>query len=59
MFVELGQKNRIESGQHPAERRVFRKQHGIGYGTFTINKDIDPKYKIEIFGNQPEFLMKI
>ena len=27
MFVELGQKTRIESGQHPAERPVFRKQH--------------------------------
>ncbi|CAH0335458.1 hypothetical protein FVB9288_01103 [Flavobacterium sp. CECT 9288] len=49
MFVELGQKTRIESGQQPAERPVFRKQHGIGYGTFTINKDIDPKYKIGIF----------
>lgn len=49
MFVEMGQKTRIENGQNPAERPVFRKQHGIAYGTFTINKDIDPKFKIGIF----------
>ena len=34
MFVEMGQKTRIENGQHPAERAVFRKQHGITYGQF-------------------------
>ncbi|SHE65650.1 LodA/GoxA family CTQ-dependent oxidase [Pedobacter caeni] len=49
MFVEIGQKTRIEKGQMPAERAVFRKQHGIAYGTFTIKKDIDPKYKVGIF----------
>ncbi|MDR3679394.1 MAG: LodA/GoxA family CTQ-dependent oxidase [Flavipsychrobacter sp.] len=49
MFVEMGQKTRIEMGQQPAERAVFRKQHGIAYGTFTIKKDIDPKYKVGVF----------
>jgi hypothetical protein len=49
MFVEMGQKTRIENGQKPAERPVFRKQHGIAYGTFTINHDIKPEYKIGIF----------
>ena len=39
MFVEMGQKTRIEKGQKPAERAVFRKQHGIAYGRFEINKD--------------------
>ena len=34
MFVEMGQKTRIEKGQKPAERAVFRKQHGIAYGKF-------------------------
>ncbi len=49
MFVEMGQKTRIERGQMPAERAVFRKQHGIAYGRFVIRKDIDPQYKIGIF----------
>jgi hypothetical protein len=49
MFVEMGQKTRIENGQNPAERPVFRKQHGIAYGTFVINKDIEPRFKIGIF----------
>ena len=39
MFVEMGQKTRIEKGQKPAERAVFRKQHGIAYGQFIINKE--------------------
>lgn len=49
MFVEMGQKTRIENGQKPAERAVFRKQHGIVYGNFTINKDIPEEFKIGIF----------
>jgi hypothetical protein len=49
MFVEMGQKTRIEDGQKPAERAVFRKQHGIAYGTFIVNKDIDPEFKVGIF----------
>ncbi|HLP65213.1 LodA/GoxA family CTQ-dependent oxidase [Flavobacterium sp.] len=52
MFVEMGQKTRIENGQKPAERPVFRKQHGIAYGNFVINKDIDPKFKIGIFSGE-------
>ncbi len=49
MFVEMGQKTRIENGQKPAERAVFRKQHGIAYGKFIMNKNIDPKFKVGIF----------
>ena len=49
MFVEMGQKTRIENGQQPAERAVFRKQHGIAYGRFVVNKDIEEKFKIGIF----------
>lgn len=49
MFVEMGQKTRIENGQKPAQRAVFRKQHGIAYGNFVINKDIPDQYKIGIF----------
>ncbi|WP_316822616.1 LodA/GoxA family CTQ-dependent oxidase [Pedobacter gandavensis] len=49
MFVEMGQKSRIEKGQKPAQRAVFRKQHGIVYGTFRIKKDIKPEFKVGIF----------
>lgn len=49
IFVEMGQKTRIENGQKPAERAVFRKQHGIAYGRFEINKNIDEKFKVGIF----------
>lgn len=55
MFVEMGQKTRIENGQKPAERAVFRKQHGIAYGKLIINKDIRPEFKLGIFaGNEYE-----
>ncbi|MFN7100053.1 MAG: LodA/GoxA family CTQ-dependent oxidase, partial [Flavobacterium sp.] len=49
MFVEMGQKTQIEKGQKPAERAVFRKQHGIAYGQFTINEDIPENFKKGIF----------
>ena len=49
MFVEMGQKTKIENGQNPAERAVFRKQHGVAYGTFTVKQDIDPAYRKGIF----------
>ncbi len=49
MFVEMGQKFRIENGQQPAQRAVFRKQHGVANGTFNIREDIDPCYRIGIF----------
>jgi len=55
MFVEMGQKTRIEIGQKPAERAVFRKQHGIAYGTFNIKQDINPEFKMGVFaGNSYE-----
>ncbi len=55
LFVGMVQKTRIEDGQRPAERAVFRKQHGIAYGQFIINEDIDPEYKLGIFsGSQYE-----
>mgnify|MGYP003877608613 CR=1 FL=1 len=52
MFVEMGQKTRIRDGQHPAQRAVFRKQHGIAYGKFTINHDIPAEYKVGIFAGE-------
>lgn len=52
MFVEMGQKSRIEKGQTPAERAVFRKQHGVAYGNFIINKDIPDEFKVGIFAGE-------
>jgi catalase len=52
MFVEMGQKARIEKGQMPAERAVFRKQHGIAYGQFIIKKEIPKAYKVGIFAGK-------
>ncbi len=52
MFVEMGQKTRIEKGQQPAERAVFRKQHGIAYGRFIVNPDLDPALKIGLFAKE-------
>jgi hypothetical protein len=52
MFVEMGQKTRIENGQKPAERAVFRKQHGIAYGDFVINADIPEAFKKGIFASE-------
>jgi hypothetical protein len=49
MFVDLIQKKRIARGSVPARRAVFRKQHGIVYGEFKINKDIPDKFKLGIF----------
>lgn len=49
MFVELGQKQTIASGSKPARRAVFRKQHGIAYGQFKIDRTIDPAFKLGIF----------
>ncbi|MEP0265677.1 LodA/GoxA family CTQ-dependent oxidase [Dokdonia sp.] len=59
MFVEMGQKTRIENGQKPAERAVFRKQHGIAYGNFVIKKDIPKEFKVGIFaGDSYECAMR-
>lgn len=52
MFVGLGQVPRIDKGQQPAQRAVFRKQHGVVYGKFKINSDIDPQFKVGIFAGQ-------
>lgn len=49
MFVEMGQKTRIEKGEGKARRAVFRKQHGIVYGDFVVNNDIPKVFKEGIF----------
>ena len=59
MFVEMGQKTGIEKGQKPAERAVFRKQHGIVYGNFIINKNIPKEFDMEtLLKTQNHYLPK-
>ncbi len=59
MFVEFGQKHSIEKGSKPARRAVFRKQHGIAYGQFIINQDINKHFKIGIFdGNHYDCVVR-
>ncbi|MCF2910609.1 LodA/GoxA family CTQ-dependent oxidase [Pseudoalteromonas sp. DL2-H2.2] len=55
MFVEMGQKTRIERGQKPAERAVFRKQHGIAYGTFEIHKNLDKCLQAGVFAKPASY----
>lgn len=50
LFVDLHQKKIIDQNPGKAPRAVFRKQHGIAFGTFTINPDLNSKYRIGIFG---------
>lgn len=52
MFVGLGQVPTIDKGQHPAQRAVFRKQHGIAYGKLEINSDIAQQFKVGIFAGK-------
>jgi hypothetical protein len=49
MFVDIGQRRRIELGQKPAERAVFRKLHGVASGSFEIPTDLPEKYRIGVF----------
>jgi hypothetical protein len=35
-FIDKFQKKRIEQGEKPAERAVFRKQHGIAKGKLSV-----------------------
>lgn len=49
LFVDLHQKKLIDQNPGKAPRAVFRKQHGVVFGTFTVNPDLNAKYKIGVF----------
>jgi hypothetical protein len=49
MFVGIAQQRRINLGQRPAERPVFRKLHGVAHGRLDMLPDIPPDLKIGIF----------
>ncbi|MCK9796572.1 LodA/GoxA family CTQ-dependent oxidase [Pseudomonas sp. MAFF 302030] len=52
MFVDIVQKKRIDLGQHPAERAVFRKLHGVAHGRLEMCKDIPDELKVGVFAHQ-------
>ncbi len=50
MFVG-GQEKRIQLGQCPAERAVFRKLHGVASGRLVMEKNIPAKLKVGVFAH--------
>ena len=49
MFIQMTQERRIQLGQRPAERAVFRKLHGVAYGQFDVLPGIDESWRVGIF----------
>lgn len=54
MFVDIVQRRRIESGQRPARRTVFLKQHGAAYGTFAPLPDLPEDMRVGVFAMGPK-----
>jgi len=52
MFVGIVQKHRLELGQNPAERAVFRKLHGVAHGWFEIRPDLPGHLKEGVFSHR-------
>lgn len=51
MFVHLGQAKRIANGQHPAERAVFRKVHGVAHGQLELLDETPDEWRVGIFAH--------
>lgn len=51
MFVDLIQRRRIETGQRPARRTVFLKQHGGAYGTLQPVRNLPEDLKVGTFAH--------
>src|SRR5665213_4602091 len=47
MFVDIAQRKRIDGGQMPAERPVFRKLHGVAYARLEMRPD--RPFKVGVF----------
>jgi hypothetical protein len=50
MFVDILQRQRIELGQNPAQRTVFRQTHGIVHGRFEIPPGLAADLRVGVFG---------
>jgi hypothetical protein len=52
-FVDKFQKKRIEDGEKPAERAVFRKQHGVAKGKLAVADICPPKFRVGLWAGGP------
>lgn len=52
-FIDKFQKKRIEDGEKPAERAVFRKQHGIAKGKLTVLDTCPAKFLVGLWADGP------
>jgi hypothetical protein len=52
-FIDKFQKKRIEDGEKPAERAVFRKQHGVAKGTLTVVDTCPAKFRLGLWAGGP------
>lgn len=51
MFVDIVQRGRIDRGQRPAERPVFRKVHGIAHGRLEMLADRPRDLRVGVFAH--------
>ena len=52
-FIDKFQKKRIEHGERPAERAVFRKQHGVAKGRLTVSDTCPAKFRVGLWAGGP------
>jgi hypothetical protein len=52
-FIDKFQRKRIEGGEKPAERAVFRKQHGVAKGTLTVADTCPTNFRIGLWAAGP------
>jgi hypothetical protein len=52
-FIDKFQKKRIEDGEKPAERAVFRKQHGVAKGELAVVSSCPAKFLVGLWAGDP------
>jgi hypothetical protein len=52
-FIDKFQKKRIEQGEKPAERAVFRKQHGIAKGKLSVVETCPANFRAGLWAGGP------
>jgi hypothetical protein len=52
MFVRMAQARRIETGQVPAERAVFRKVHGVAHGRFERLESVPRAWRVGLLAHE-------
>jgi hypothetical protein len=52
-FIDKFQRKRIEAGEKPAERAVFRKQHGVAKGKLSVVKTCPKQFRVGLWAMGP------